>query len=53
MIHNVFDAIPAEQKDEILAALINQNQQILITVIEDAAGKQNVQLKLDSIFVQA
>jgi len=43
LIHNVFDAIPTEQKNEVVTAY----------VIKDAAGKQCVQLKLSSIFVQA
>lgn len=51
-ICGLLDRFVGSKKDELLATLINQNQQTLISVIEDAAGKQNVQLKLDSIFVQ-
>lgn len=52
-ICGLLDRIVGSNKDGFAAALINQNQQTLISVIEDAAGKQNIRLKLDSIFAQA
>lgn len=52
-ICGLLDRFVGDKKDELLAALINQNQETLISVIEDAAGKQNVHLKTNSIFVQA
>lgn len=39
-------------KDAFLASLVNQNQQRVISLIEDAAQKQNIHLKIRSVSLQ-
>ena len=43
---------PVGNKETFLASLINQNQQNLISAIEDAAQKQNIRLKINSIILE-
>ena len=40
-------------KDDFLASLVNQNQKNLIAAVEDAAQKQNIRLKINSIILGA
>lgn len=42
-----------DNKEVFLASLINQNQQYLIPAIEDAARKQNIRVRINSINLEA
>lgn len=39
-------------KDDFFASIINQNQERLIGAIEDVAQKQNIRMKIHSVFVE-
>lgn len=60
MIHNassekivgLLDRFVGENKEAFLASLINQNHHNLISAIEDAAQKQNIRLKINSIILE-
>ena len=60
MIHNasaeqivgLLDRFVGENKEAFLASLINQNQHNLITAIEDAAQKQNIHVKINSVILE-
>ena len=41
-----------DNKEAFLASLINQNQQALISAIEDTAQKQNIRLRINSIALE-
>ena len=49
----LLDQFVGDNKDAFLASLFNQNQKMLIAVIEAAAEKQNVRLRISSVFVEA
>lgn len=49
----LLDKILGKNKESLIASLINKNQQKLISLIEDAAKKQNIDLKINSIIVEA
>ena len=51
-IVGLLERFVGDNKEAFLASLINQNQQSLISVIEDAAQKQNICLKINSIFLE-
>jgi len=51
-IVGLLDRFVGENKEAFLASLINQNQQNLISTIEDAAQKQNICLKINSILLE-
>lgn len=48
----LLDQFVGDNKDAFLASLFNQNQKMLIAVIEAAAEKQNVRLRISSVFVE-
>jgi len=52
-ICGLIDRILGERKDAFVASMIQQNQQMLISAIENAARKQDISLKIDSIILQA
>lgn len=51
-IMGLLDRFVGDNKEAFLASLINQNQQKLISAIEDAAQKQNIRLKINSILLE-
>ena len=51
-ICGLLDRILGNKKDNFMVALINQNQQTLISKIEDVAEKQNIHLSIHSIYAQ-
>ena len=51
-IVGLLDRFVGDNKEAFLASLINQNQQNLISAIEDAAPKQNIRLKINSILFE-
>lgn len=48
----LLDRFVGDNKEAFLASLINQNQQTLISAIEDAAQKQNIRLRINSIALE-
>ena len=50
---NLMDRFLGDRKDSFLASIINQNKQMLISVIEDAAKQQNVRLTIRDLSVEA
>lgn len=52
-ICSLLNRFAGTNKGAFLASLINQNQNRLITLLEDAAGRQNIHLKIGSVSVQA
>ena len=52
-IVGLVDRISGGHKDAFLASLINRNPKTLISGIESAAEKQNIRLKIASVFVEA
>ena len=51
-IVGLLDRFVGDNKEVFLASLVNQNQQNLISAIEDAAQKQNIRLKINSILLE-
>lgn len=51
-IMGLLDRFAGENKEAFLASLINQNQHNLISTIEDAAEKQNIHVKINSIILE-
>lgn len=51
-IMGLLDRFVGENKEAFLASLINQNQHNLISTIEDAAEKQNIHVKINSIILE-
>ena len=52
-ICGLLDKILGNKKEALIASLINMNQQKLISLVEDTARKQNIDLKINSIIVEA
>lgn len=52
-ICGLMDRILGDNKDSFVASLLDQNQKILIDLIEDAAKKQKIRLRITSLSVQA
>lgn len=52
-ICGLLDKLFGNKKEVLIASLINKNQQKLIFLIEDAVKKQNINLKINSIAVEA
>lgn len=48
----LLDKILGKNKDAVIASLINMNQQKLISLIEETAAKQNIRLKVASVFLE-
>lgn len=48
----LLDRFVGDNKEHFLASLVNQNQQRLISAIEDAAQKQDISLKISSIILE-
>lgn len=51
-IVGLLDRFVGDNKDAFLLSLINQNQKTLISAIEDAAEKQNIHIKINSIVAE-
>ena len=51
-IVGLLDRFVGDNKEAFLASLINQNQKTIISAIEDAAQKQNIRLKINSILLE-
>jgi hypothetical protein len=51
-IVGLMDRLLGDKKETFLASLVNQNQQSLISAIEDAATKQNIRLKVNSVMLE-
>lgn len=52
-ICNLMDRILGSRKEVFLCSLLNQNQQTLISAIEDAVRQQNIRLEIGSVAVEA
>lgn len=49
----LLDKILGKNKESLIASLINKNQQKLISLVEDTAKKQTINLKIAAIIVEA
>ena len=52
-ICGLLDKILGTKKEALIASLINKNQQKLISLMEDTVRKQNIDMKINSIIVEA